>query len=283
MNVMEIRFNLLGRITAVFVLLFLPQLIKSQCYEDFFGFWKSDGGKYIKLIKSDPVRETKRIVEIGDEANIYSGYEFYENRLLTILNYGSEYNKETNKNERIKRSFVFRVITVNKQLMIIRPVSEEMKSLFGQGDVTLFNENFMSIDRFFLDSIHIGLPFLPQLKIARNGEMKLVERDYKRRSKTIVTKSYSAILNENQLIELNRLILKSQIATMSICELRNQCSDCFGHSIKIFHNDKSVYYSVGQIHDSVVPLIRYLRTIISETEWVNMKQRRRKRKAANNG
>ena len=250
---------------------------KTQCYQDFFGYWKTNNGKFIKLIEPDPDRNIMGKTVIGDKNNNFKGVHFYEDKTFKILNYEYYYDEKTKKSNSIKRSFDFKILNVNKQMMRIRPASEDMKKLFGQNDINLFNEYYTPFDNFELDSLFYTRLHLPyEIQIDRNGAMKMEEDlSYKNNKK----RYYSGELNLNQFEELKGLIIKSQITSMSVCELNDDCSDCYPLRLKIYHNNKFSYYRVGIIHDSAVPLIRYLKKIILETKWKKVK---RKKTAANN-
>ncbi|KPM30492.1 Hypothetical protein I595_3313 [Croceitalea dokdonensis DOKDO 023] len=251
---------------------------KTQCYKDFFGYWKTDSGKFIKLIEHDSDRNIKGETVIGDKNNHFKGVHFYEDKIFKIQNHEYHYDEKAKKNNSTKRAFNFKVLTVNKQMMRIRPISKDMKKLFGLNDINLWNEYYIPFGNFELDSIFYRRSHLPyEIQIDRNGMMKMAEDlSYKNNKK----RYYSGELSFNQLDELKRLIIKSQITSMSVCELENYCSDCYPLRLKIFHNSKLSYYKVGMMHDNAAPLIRYLKKIILETKWKKVK---RKKTAANKG
>ncbi len=255
---------------SIIVFLFLPFMVKSQCYEDFFGFWKTNDGKFIKLIAPDPERKINGETAIGDRDQNFRGTHFYEDKILKILSHEYLYNDETKKNQTVQRSFYFKVLRVDKQIMKIRPISDEMKKMFGQNDITLFNEYFTPFESFELDSLYYTrLHFPYEIQIDKNGNMNLEDYlSYNEKKK----KRYSGKLDENQFIELKNLVFKSQITSMSSCELKKSCSDCYPTSLKIFHNNKVTDYWAGMIHGSAVPLVQKLNEIILKTKWKKIKK-----------
>lgn len=262
--------NTVEKITIVFGLLLFSQLAIAQCYDDFFAFWKTDDGKFIKLIKYDCQRNIRGETAIGDKHVTFPGVHVYEQRIFKIVNYEYQHDSTTNENKTIKRSFEFKVLAVDKQSMTIRPVSEEMKSLFGSKDVLLFNEDFVPYDRLVLDSLYFAsFNFLNVLQISKAGEMKLEKKVPDRRNKK---RDYSATLGEKQFEELRKLVIRSQITSMSNCELTGSCSDCRPFKLKIFYDGKYTYYHRGMFQDSVIPLYRFLNKTIVETKWKKIKK-----------
>ncbi|NUO01807.1 MAG: hypothetical protein HUU01_14470 [Saprospiraceae bacterium] len=257
---------------SIIIFLFLPFLVKSQCYDDYFGFWKTNDGKFIKLIEPDPDRKIKGETAVGDRNQCFKGAYFYEDKMIKILSYESLYDEDTKENQFINRSFYFKVISVDKQIMKIRPISDEMKKMFGQNDITLFNEYFTPFERFELDSLYYTrLHFPYAIQIDKNGNMHLEDyRSYKVKKK----KYFSGKLDKNQFIELKNLIYRSQITSMSNCEINKSCSDCHPTILKIFHNNKLTYYRAGMIHASAVSLVWKLDEIISNTKWKKIKKRK---------
>jgi hypothetical protein len=85
-------------------------------------------------------------------------------------------------------------------------------------------------------------------------------------------KIYTASLKINQLSELKELVQRSKITHMSICELKVQCLDCYPLRLKIYHNNINTEYNRGIMHDSVVPLWRFFKSLIEKSKWKKLKR-----------
>jgi hypothetical protein len=258
---------------AMIIAIYLPIAGLSQCDEDLFGFWKADDGKFIKFIKYDSAGGKSSESVIGDKDQHYLGYHYSEGRNVKLISYKAQLGKDSVTNNETRIVFEFAVLQVNKQMMTIIPVSEEMKKLFGADQVVLFNDFYISFDNFVLDSLYYTRARLSYtIQIDKVGNMILEEQIAPRRSKII---TYSAKLDEAQFHKLEELVFRSQILSMSACDLRSfSCSDCYPTRIQVYHNDRFFYdYYNGMVQKSVFPLISYLINLIDETKWKQIRQR----------
>lgn len=249
--------------------------LKAQCYEDYFGFWETDNGEYIALVEPDFSRGIKSNISIGNKNIKYHGVYFYEDGLINIVSYIRLPEDEADKNGYVRKSFKFKVLAVDKQSMLIMPISEEIQSIFGAKEIRLFNTNFISFDTFKFDSIcytnyYIDLQSKYVIKINKKGKMDLSIESLNKGGKN---KHYTANLGVEETSNLIDFILKSKIPWMSNCDLKRYCIDCYSVNLQIFYNNRMTYYGSSQLHSSVVPLLRLLDKLILETKWIEIKSK----------
>lgn len=251
-----------------FLITVFPPLLKSQCHDDYFGFWKDQKGRYIELKKGDRDR-------IGNNEVECFGFWNYKKDTVFINHCRYEQSNTDSSLKSTEASIVFKVLEVDKQTILIRPLSDDMKYLFGQSDIRLFNEHYIYWDEFKLDSIYFSrLAYQYNIWILGNGKMLLTTNYTKG---MIQKKYYTSMLNESELNQLKKLIFHSGILTNSSCVSKIESwSHSYPFSLNIFNNGQSTIYRTHHPHKNDYPLVQFIYETIEESKWKRINKKKAK-------
>lgn len=256
---------------VITIILIIVSPLRSQCIKDYLGTWRSIDNCFITLTEEEKVSYTKIESTIGKNNISFSGHRSYRSDTIQIKKVEYKYDKDGEVESSVKKIFTFKVVEVNRQYMIIQVLSDAMKVLFGSSEVLLFNEEHMPVDEIIIDSLIFSRwPYPYKIKIYGNKHMKLEEiKDGRKKSKY-----YTGELNNLKMKKLHNLLIKSKIFSISPCEMRSSCSDCYPMNLEIFYeSNKVIKYRKGIEHSSMDVLIREIYSIVSSTSWTKVKRR----------
>lgn len=262
----------------IFMLFFygiLPH-VNAQCDKDIFGFWKTTKGSYLKIEKINTGNRTTRQAEIGTKKVKYPSIRFYKSHYYEMeVNRELDFQTDTLK-RKVDKKFEFDILEVDKQLMKIKPISDDMKFIFGNRTVYLFNESFVTMDNFVWDSLHYyRSPSVYKIKVFSDGLLSLQMTSSRHRKKK---RDFQGQLDSNQLARLRLLILNSKITSLTLCELENYknqaCSCGYRENISLFYQEKLFQYRGSCRLPEAENLSKYLGNLIFETKWKRVKKKK---------
>lgn len=257
--------------TIILFLVILPTIGKSYCYEDIYGNWKSLHGEFLELVRYDQENEIRGKTAIGNNSIQYSGALFFEeNAFILSCNFNKKNDLDSQELNKT-RTFKFRVVSLDKQKLIIKPYSDDLIKLFGKENLIFYNDNYITLEKFELENLyytrlHIGF----NIKITKDSAF--LERYNFNNSKK--NKYYKSKITKDQFSELKQLIFRSNIMTMSSCKMQDYSSDTYSVTLKIKANNLYFKYRRGVIHDSVYPLLNKLSELEKNLKWKRIKRKK---------
>lgn len=248
---------------CVVLLCFLPHSAIAQCYYDYYGFWETNDGKFIKIIEPQPERGVKGETAIGDRNEYIKAYHFIEKKIIRLESSNYTSKRKASPDRRV---FTYRVLDVNPQSIEILPISDDMRRMFGEDRLTLFNRDFIPIEEVEIDSIFYENNILAyKLEIAKGGEIKMRRYSYRQ--------EYQGKLDDFQLTRLRNLILQSHILLKSKCLRNIFCYDCMLKRLKIYHNGNISSFGNSMFYKRLNPFVNYMHEIYTEIKWKRVKNR----------
>lgn len=153
-------------------------------------------------------------------------------------------------------------------------MSEEMKNLFGEEDVTLFNDFYINYDDFTLDSLRYMKYNSPYtIRIDRTGKVMMKRHDpydWNWRKNLY----YEGQISAAQFEELEKLVFKSRITSVSNCHCRRNPYSCLPLRVEFSHNDGLNHYNLSSVPRRAVWLLNYLNKIIYDTKWKRLRKKK---------
>lgn len=244
---------------------------QAPCYKDFFGYWKSLDGRYIILFENNPPSDIGVRLAVGNKYKHYEASYFelmnIERNAVSLWSYRFSSLIEGNGSRSKPLIFRFQVLQVDKQSMLIRPLSEDMTNLFGKENVRLFNEQFINYDQVDLDYLSFDYFNIPHVINLKTGQVAKEIRKSSRRQKN-KSKLFTSGLDSMAVKKLKHLVMESNILFMPTCEIdAKNCSDCWPFYYRIGYNRRAVIYESEIFHEEVKPLFRYTGHLMARVKW----------------
>lgn len=261
---------------------------KSQCYGDYYGIWKGLNGNYVELLRSNETFSHDYQTEfiglhsciIGTKDYQYEcNVEFRRNTVVLtayskkrVFEDGHNYLKE-------KIIFTYKVKNIDKQSIVIHPISSDMKKLFGEEEVRLFNELYLPITSVRFDSVQFS-----QLGLGKNmgvnminGRMILNKGHYRKNSCSYDI--YYSQLDSIRLAKLRNFIIQSGLLSASNCDLYENCICCSPAKISIYFNGRLIRYNRSDYNQnkSILYLHNYILSLMEDSKWKWVKKIRNSR------
>ncbi|WP_166968108.1 DUF6438 domain-containing protein [Yeosuana marina] len=204
--------------------------------------------------------------------------DFYLEVFNDTLSFQSRYYTSADDYKKmITDRYDFKIQKMTDSILTIKPISKFSISFFGNDNpVTFKNQRFIKDKNFKFEKLvfHTSTCFgscpVIHLEILKDGTFKLDGTYYKNRSynskDTERSGSFTGILKDEELKELNDLIVKSRITTFEDTKGNMFCCDGAVKTIILYHNGKRNYFKAMFEPRLVQELISFLYQIDKKAE-----------------